>query len=126
MSRLRDMLEWENKQHAMVSDDETEIQKGLQQVMDNLVDLMEPYKKRAIYSPLFQGKCSLKTVYPVMNPTVSDHYHEMSVQNGANAAQTYAQLESGEITGDVADQACEDLITYCNFDSEATLSNTLA
>ncbi len=70
-----------------------ERRKGLFAVIDGLVDLMEPFRRREIYHWEMAGSYSLKNSLPVLVPELS--YESLTISNGDMASEAYFTM--GEI-----------------------------
>ena len=91
--------------------------KRLQSIIDNMLDLIDPFKDRHLYSWKQQGSHSIKAVLPAFVKGMS--YDNMEIGNGGAAMQAYHQM------CDLADKPKElakirkDLLDYCNQDTLA-------
>jgi hypothetical protein len=91
-----------------------EYRKRLNDIIDNLVDLMEPFRRRDIYHWEMDGSYSLKAVLPVLVPDMS--YEGLAISNGDMASEAYFALEK---SGDAEEQQNlrKSLLEYCRQDS---------
>ena len=91
-----------------------EHRKGLGAVIDGLVDLMEPFRRREIYHWEMAGSYSLKNVLPVLVPELS--YEGMTISGGDMASEAYFTM--GEI-GDANElrKLRKALLEYCGQDT---------
>lgn len=91
--------------------------KRLQSIIDNMVDLIEPFKARNLYSWKQQGSHSIKAVLPAFVKGMS--YDNMEIGNGMAAMDAYHRM------CDLVDKPKElakirkDLLDYCNQDTLA-------
>ena len=85
-------------------------------IIDNMIDLMEPFKNKAYYSWQMMGSYSLKAVLPVLVPDLS--YKGLQVCNGGMAMDAYARMCS---TSDkqVLAEIRKGLLEYCHLDTLA-------
>jgi hypothetical protein len=92
--------------------------KRLLLLTDNMVDIMEPFRRRDVYHWAMAGSYSLKTVLPVLVPELS--YDGMDVCDGRMASDAY--LAMGEIS-DEAESARlgKALREYCRMDTYAVV-----
>ncbi len=84
-------------------------------IIDRLVDLMVPFRKRHIYSEAFLGSYSIKKVLPVLVPELS--YGDLEIQEGATASFIYGQLAEMEVTEQ--EKVRQQLLDYCHLDTLA-------
>lgn len=91
--------------------------KRLQSIIDNMLDLIDPFKARHIYSWKQQGSNSIKSVLPAFVKGMS--YDNMEIGNGMEAMDAYFRM------CDVADNPKElatvrkNLLEYCKQDTLA-------
>jgi len=83
-------------------------------IIDNFVDLMEPFRKRHIYYWQVKGSYSLKEVLPALVPNMS--YDGMQVSDGNMASQAYLRMR---IVEDAEEQMRirKALLEYCKQDT---------
>ena len=88
--------------------------KRLGDVIDGLVDLMDPFLRREIYHWEMAGSYSLKNVLPVLVPELS--YEGLTISNGDMASEAYFAM--GEI-GDAEElrKLRKALLDYCGQDT---------
>lgn len=84
-------------------------------VLDRIVDLMMPFRRRWYYLPAFNESASLKSVLPVLIPELS--YQDLEIQEGGLASLIYSQLKLHE--PEVQDQHRQHLLDYCRRDTLA-------
>ncbi len=91
--------------------------KQIQQLIDNMVDLLDPFKARHLYSWKQQGSHSIKAVLPAFVKDLS--YDELEISNGSAAMQAYhsmcASVESPRKLATLRKQ----LLAYCKQDTLA-------
>jgi hypothetical protein len=91
--------------------------KKLQSIIDNMLDLIDPFKARHLYSWEQEGSNSIKAVLPAFVKGMS--YDDMEIGNGGAAMEAYHRM------CDLADNPKElaklrkDLLDYCNQDTLA-------
>ena len=92
-------------------------QKRLQSIVDNLIDLIDPFKARYLYSWKQKGSHSIKAVLPAFVKGMS--YDDMEISDGGAAMDAYHKM------CDLADKLKElakvrkDLLEYCKQDTLA-------
>lgn len=87
---------------------------SLEGINRRIVDLMEPFQKRFIYSPKQQSSVSIKAVLPAFTDL---NYKEMGIADGSEAMGAYLNF----IKGKIADEATlmKELSAYCKLDTYA-------
>jgi hypothetical protein len=90
------------------------LRKRLNAVMEGMIDLMEPFKRRDIYHWRMNGSYSLKSVLPVLVPEMT--YEGLEISDGAMASEAYFKMGD---TSDPAELALlrKDLLGYCKQDT---------
>ena len=88
----------------------------IQEIADNLVDLMAPFRSKHIYHEHFDGSYSLKAVLPALVPELS--HESLAISDGVSAADSWLRMRS---TRDLAEQAQirQNLLEYCSLDTLA-------
>ncbi len=86
----------------------------LNALVDGMIDLMEPFKRRDIYHWRMNGSYSLKSVLPVLVPEMT--YQGLEISDGAMASEAYFTMEA------IADPAelsrlRKALLEYCKQDT---------
>jgi hypothetical protein len=89
---------------------------ALQACVDRLFDLEVVFKK-GYYHPGFCGSTSIKKTLPVLVPDMT--YSDLEVGDGETAVAVFAGMARGEITGDEAKAARDNLLRYCKQDTLA-------
>ncbi len=84
-------------------------------VLERIVDLMVPFRRKWYYLPEFNDSYSLKAVLPVLVPELS--YGDLTIQEGGTASLIYSQLK--QHTPEVQSQHREHLLEYCKLDTLA-------
>jgi hypothetical protein len=88
----------------------------IEERIERLVDLLEPFKKRAYWHPDMGGSNSLKNVLPVFAPELS--YEQMDISNGEQAMVEFINLERENGPAEV--EATRDALwEYCKLDTLA-------
>lgn len=87
---------------------------AIQTRIDNIRDLMIPFKKNHIYHWQMMGSYSQKAVLPVLVPDLS--YKGMEVANGGMAMDVYARMCSCNDPGEV-ESIKKALLEYCKLDT---------
>lgn len=90
------------------------LRKRLNAVIEGMIDLMEPFKRRDIYHWRMNGSYSLKSVLPVLVPEMT--YEDLAISDGAMASEAYFTME------EIADPAelsrlRAALLEYCRQDT---------
>lgn len=88
----------------------------LQKRIDNIRDLMAPFKKRHLYRWPMRGSYSIKEVLPALVPDLS--YKGLSVADGGMAMLAYHEMCAAEDPERVA-EIRRDLLEYCELDTWA-------
>ncbi len=88
--------------------------KRLYAVIDGLVDLMEPFRRRELYHWKMGGSYSLKTVLPALIPDMA--YEGLAIRDGEMASEAYFTM------GDIGDaeelrKLRKALVEYCRQDT---------
>jgi hypothetical protein len=88
--------------------------KRLYAVIDGLVDLMEPFRRREIYHWMMSGSYSLKSVLPVLVPDMT--YEGLAIRDGEMASEAYFTM--GDIENVEEQQKLRKaLLEYCRQDT---------
>lgn len=88
----------------------------LNKINQRMVDLLDPFKKRWLYSPAQNGSASLKSVLPAFS---SLDYKELEIGGGGEASSKYQAFVEGKIGSEEAHSLFEDLSKYCSLDTYA-------
>jgi predicted RecB family nuclease len=88
---------------------------SLLRLLDRLVDLMDPFKKKWIAVPEALGKISLKAVLPGLLNDQS--YSSLDIRDGTRASNVYANLRFQNVETRVAQR--QQLLDYCHTDTIA-------
>ncbi len=88
---------------------------AIARVLERVVDLMIPFRRRLYYLPAFNESASLKSVLPALIPELS--YAELNIQDGGTASLIYSQLKHH--LPEVQEQHRKYLLEYCRLDTLA-------
>lgn len=85
-------------------------------IIENLVDLMAPFRSKKIYHWQFGGSYSIKAVLPALVPELS--YETLAISDGGTAADSWLRIRSSI---DLEEQALlrRELLEYCHLDTLA-------
>ena len=89
-------------------------------IRDNVVDLIDPFRKKMVYLPAMNGSFSIKTVLPSLFPNDPDlNYANLAgaVHNGGDAMTIYPEI--AKMTSADAAAARQALLDYCKLDTLA-------
>lgn len=97
-----------------------DLAKHLLNIVDNMVDLMVPFRSKWVYTKSMNGSYSIKKVLPALcgdDPSLD--YHKLPVvHNGAEAAETFAYLH--EVKDPIELQRIRNgMLSYCELDTLA-------
>ena len=93
-----------------------EYESQLNEIIERLVDLNDPFKKKYYYTPQMKGLNSIKSVLPALCPDLS--YDELEIKEGGTASRVFGKMLSGEFQGDVQLTRTH-LLDYCKLDTWA-------
>ena len=88
----------------------------IEPLLDRIVDLMVPFRKKHLYLPEMKGSYSLKAVLPVLVPDLS--YSDLEIQEGGLASIAYERLYFKENPSAIQ-KTRQELLTYCQLDTWA-------
>jgi hypothetical protein len=88
----------------------------LDALRDRCKDLLSRIR-RGYYHPEFNGSFSLKSVLPVLVPSVS--YEDLSIQEGTMAGIEYLKMIDPNRSSDEKERIRKDLLEYCGLDTLA-------
>jgi hypothetical protein len=101
-----------------------ELADALASITDRLVDLL-PIVRRNVYHPDLLGSFSIKKVGPAFAPHV--RYDDLSgVADGMGALKAFADIVTGKLSQDAEQVLRDELLRYCERDTEALLGVYLA
>lgn len=84
-----------------------------------IYDLMEIFSKGLYVHPDFLGSASIKNVLPVLVPEFDQNYAELPISDGEEAMLAWADIMSGNVSGEQASQKRKNLLAYCELDTWA-------
>jgi hypothetical protein len=84
-------------------------------VIERIVDLMIPFRKKQYYHPDFNESYSIKKVLPVLVPELS--YDGLIIKEGGSASNTYSELKYQ--AAEIAAEQRVQLLEYCKLDTFA-------
>ena len=87
---------------------------NIDQVLERVVDLMVPFRRKHLYTPDMNGSYSLKAVLPALVPDLS--YSGLVIQEGGSASLTYESLYY-DTDPDSVTMKRENLLKYCDMDT---------
>jgi hypothetical protein len=90
--------------------------KKIENIINNVVDLMAPFKNRDVYHWQMNGSYSLKAVLPAMVPKLS--YEHLDVSDGGMAMEAYAAMNQTDDKKEIA-RIRKNLLEYCQLDTLA-------
>lgn len=88
----------------------------IDQLIENIRDLMDPFSDKHYYDWRMQGSVSIKKVLPVLIPAMS--YEGMQVSNGSEAPLAYFKMSETHDAGE-REKIRKDLLEYCKLDTFA-------
>lgn len=91
--------------------------KKIQAIIDNVVDLIEPFQQRMIYSWKQRGSHSIKQVLPAFVKGMS--YEGMTISNGGEAMETYHEMCALIDSPSELAELRKALLEYCRQDTLA-------
>lgn len=90
--------------------------KRIQSVLDNMVDLMAPFRSKNIYHWQFEGSYSIKYVLPALVPELT--YESLNISDGGTAAESWLRMRASTDIEE-QEQIKRDLLEYCHLDTLA-------
>lgn len=94
-----------------------EYSKKLKDLLPRFQDLIIPFRKGLYVHRDFHGSASIKSVLPVMVPSLS--YKELEIQEGGSASLAYENWMRGEMTDKEWKRTHRALLKYCKLDTLA-------
>jgi Domain of unknown function(DUF2779). len=85
--------------------------------IDNIQDLMVPFRQMDVYFWKFKGSYSIKNVLPVLVPKLS--YEGLEIADGGAAMDAYHQMCAAKDNPEALAQIRENLLAYCKLDTLA-------
>lgn len=105
---------FEKSRNNELAKDFLEYAKDLEAINQRMIDLMEPFKNRLIYSPKQQSSYSIKYVLPAFTEL---NYEKMEIANGSQAMSAYLGFIQGKIIDE--EKLMKELFEYCKLDTYA-------
>ena len=105
---------FEKSRNTELAKDFPEYAANLEAINDRVIDLMEPFKNRLIYSPKQQSSYSIKYALPAFTDL---NYDEMEIANGSEAMNAYLNFIQGKLADE--EKLMVDLSNYCKLDTFA-------
>ena len=93
-----------------------EYQEWVNSVLARIVDLRVPFSNFWYYNPSQHGSASIKKVLPAL---IGKGYEGMAIADGDCASIAYLDMNFGKMTPEKKAQIKEDLLKYCELDTEA-------
>lgn len=90
--------------------------KRIHEIIENMVDLMAPFRSKQIYHWQFDGSYSIKSVLPALIPELS--YETLNISDGGAAADSWLRMRSSNDPEEQT-QIRRDLLEYCHLDTLA-------
>lgn len=87
-------------------------------VIERMVDLLDPFKAFHYYHPNQNGSASLKSVLPVLTGKT---YENMNIQEGEEASRTFVNTFINGQGNNNIEQVRKDLEDYCKLDTQAMI-----
>lgn len=96
-----------------------DLENELLRINSNMVDFLQPFKKRQFYMKEMQGSASIKNVLPALYPNDPElDYHNLPVvHNGEEASETFLSLRGK--SRDEQEKLRNGLLVYCKLDTYA-------
>jgi len=88
----------------------------LSAIIDNMIDLMSPYRSKNIYHWQFNGSYSLKAVLPALVPELT--YESLAINNGSMASEAWLKMRKSD-DNDEMGKLKLGLLEYCHLDTLA-------
>ena len=90
-------------------------------LLERIIDLEVPFKKRAVYNKKMVGRSSIKKVLPAMCPDYENSYKDLSlVHNGVDAMTLYNKMLNN--VGEEKERIANGLFEYCGLDTMAMVA----
>lgn len=105
---------FENTRLKEIARDFPEYADQIESVLERVVDLMVPFRRKHLYTPEMNGSYSLKAVLPALVPDLS--YDDLEIQEGGTASMVYESLYS-DTDPESVNKKRKDLLKYCKLDT---------
>ena len=91
----------------------------MERINNNMVDFLEPFKKRQYYTKEMHGSASIKSVLPALFPDDPElDYHKLPVvHNGKEASEIFLSLKGK--SKEIQEKIRNGLLVYCKLDTYA-------
>ncbi len=86
----------------------------IEPLLDRFADLMVPFRRKHLYTPVMNGSYSLKAVLPALVPELS--YGDLEIQEGGMASEVYLSLYFDTDIESISEKR-ENLLRYCGMDT---------
>ena len=90
----------------------------LENIINNMIDLAEPFKNKYYYHPKMKGKHSIKILLPLVVPEMPKEYEKLNIKNGVDAMQAFSDLATIRDIKKI-NKIRKDLEEYCALDTLA-------
>ena len=90
----------------------------LENIINNMIDLAEPFKNKYYYHPKMEGKHSIKILLPLVVPEMPKEYEKLNIKNGVDAMQAFSDLATIRDIKKI-NKIRKDLEEYCALDTLA-------
>ena len=97
-----------------------ELAPHLNNIRENIIDLLIPFREGHCYTPAMGGSFSIKSVLPALFPNNDElNYHNLNhrVQNGGQAMTVFPQIK--DMPAEEAAETRRALLDYCHLDTLA-------
>jgi hypothetical protein len=91
-----------------------EYAENLKAINQRVIDLLDVFRGKFIYSPKQNSSSSIKAVLPAFT---KHNYSEMEIANGGEAMNIYLNFIKGKIANET--KMIKDLLSYCKLDTYA-------
>jgi len=97
-----------------IARDFPQYEEQIEEILERVVDLMVPFRRKHLYTPEMNGSYSLKAVLPAIVPDLS--YDNLEIQEGGTASETYESLYYDSDSESISWKR-ENLVKYCGLDT---------
>ncbi len=95
-----------------------EYSEWIENVLERIVDVFEPFKNLYYYSPAQNGSLSLKKVLPALTGVT---YDDLEIRCGEDAPRAYQRCREAQLTREEYDHLYSEMLKYCSRDTEALI-----
>jgi hypothetical protein len=95
-----------------------EYSEWIENVLERIVDVFEPFKNLYYYSPAQNGSLSLKKVLPALTGVT---YDDLEIRCGEDAPRAYQRCRETQLTREEYDHLYSEMLKYCSRDTEALI-----